>query len=121
MNTLSQPSRSSRSAYVPPAPPWPRYINALVGTWLFASTFLWRHTPSAQTNTWLIGLMMATAALWAVRTPAIRWFNTALAVWLALSTFAISEARPLTYYHNFGVAIVAFVVSVIANPAERRV
>jgi len=118
MTVTSQPSPSSRAAYVPPAPPWPRYVNALVGLWLFVSTFLWRHTPSAQTNTWLIGLMMTAAALWAVSTPAIRWFNTALAVWLGLSTFAITDVTPLTYYNNFVVAIVAFVLSLIPSPAE---
>lgn len=117
---ISQPNPSSRASYINPAPPWPRYLNALVGLWLFLSTFLWAHTSSARSNTWIVGLMMAGAALWAASAPAVRWFNTALAVWLGLSTFAMSDIRPQTFYNNVIVAIVAFALSLMPNPEERR-
>jgi hypothetical protein len=117
---ISEPNPSSRASHLYPAPPWPRYANALVGAWLLLSTFLWTHTPSARSNTWIVGLMMTIAALWAVSAPAVRWFNTALAVWLGLSTFAMPDIRPQTFYNNLLVAMVAFILSLMPSPEERH-
>jgi hypothetical protein len=68
--------------------------------------------------------MMTAAALWAVRAPAVRWFNAALAVGLGLSTFAMSDIRSQTFYNNLIVAMVAFLtirlVSLMPNPEERQ-
>jgi hypothetical protein len=101
--------------------PWPTYLNGLLGAWLFTSTFLWQHTANAMSNTWIVGFLMAFTAVVAVNTPAARWFNTVLAVWLALSTLAMSDIRPVTSWNNMIVAVVAFALSVLPSPNERRV
>lgn len=99
---------------------WPRYLNGLLGAWLFTSTFLWQHTANARSNTWIVGFLMAFTAVVALNTPAVRWFNTFLAVWLALSTLVMTDIRPTTFWNNMIVAVLAFMLSVIRSPGERR-
>lgn len=118
---ISESQPGSRDTRGRPRAPWARYLNALLGAWLFSSTYLWQHTANARSNTWIVGFLMAFTAVVALDTPAVRWFNTALAVWLALSTLAMSDIRPTTVWNNLIVAVVALVVSVIPNPGERRV
>ncbi len=101
--------------------PWPTYLNGVLGAWLFTSTFVWQHNHNAMSNTWIVGFLMAFTAVVAANAPAVRWFNTVLAVWLALSTLAMSDIRPATYWNNMIVAVVAFVLSVLPSPNERRV
>src|SRR4051812_39923228 len=113
-------SRVNTPTGLPPAPSWARYLNALAGTWLLSSAFLWHHASSSKPNTWAVGLLMAIAALWAISAPAIRWFNTVLAVWLALSTLAMTDIRPLTFYNNLIVAVVAFALSLVPPAREHR-
>lgn len=118
---MSQSQLTSRDTHGRRRAPWPRYLNALLGAWLFISTFLWHHTANAMSNTWIVGFMMAFTAVVALSTPAVRWFNTVLAVWLAFTTLAMSGIRPITGWNNMIVALVVFVLSVIPSPAERRV
>lgn len=111
---------SSGHLAAPQSIPWPRFANAAIGAWLTLSAFLWLHTESSRTNTWVVGLFMVAAALWAASAPAVRWFNTVLAIWLALTTLAMADIRPGTFWNNLLVAVVAFALSLIPNPSERR-
>src|SRR5262245_58230588 len=72
---------------------WPRWIPIVLGAWLFVSAFLWRHSPSSATNSWIIGLLIAIAGLIALRMPWMRWVVTGLAVWLFLATLAITDVN----------------------------
>jgi len=40
-----------------------RAINAIVGTWLFVSAFLWPHTYGETENAWVVGFMAVIMAL----------------------------------------------------------
>lgn len=118
---IPEPNPLSRGQFAGPRPiPWPRFLNAALGAWLSLSAFLWFHADSSRTNTWVVGLLMVGAGLWAASAPAVRWFNTVLAVWLALTTLAMVEIRPGTFWNNLVMAIAAFAVSLIPSPSERR-
>jgi hypothetical protein len=114
----SRQKTGARMGHIPPGFPWPRYLNALAGAWLLVSIYLWPHAESARANTWTIGLMMALAALTAVHTPAVRWCNTALALWLGLSTLSMSNIAPATFYNNLLVALISFVLSLMPNTKD---
>lgn len=97
---------------------WPRWINLVLGVWLFISAFIWPHTESAQTNTWIVGVLIAAAAIWAMFTPQVRWLNTVLAIWLFVSTLVIPHVTTGTVWNNVIVAIVVFLVSLMPSGAS---
>ncbi|HWU88563.1 MAG TPA: hypothetical protein VN253_14875 [Kofleriaceae bacterium] len=92
----------------------------MLGVWLLISAFIWPHTASSQANTWIVGVLIAAAAIWSMYMPQIRWVNTALSVWLFVSTFFISHQTPGTRWNNVIVAILAFLASVIPTGTATR-
>lgn len=85
----------------------------MFGIWLLISAFLWPHSASAETNTWIVGASIAIVAAWALFTPRVRWVNTLLASWLGLSTLFIYHLTIGTLWNNLAVAIIVFVSSMI--------
>ena len=100
---------------------WARVLNLLIGVWLFISAFVWPHTVPAQTNTWILGVLIVVFALWAMAQPTARWLNTLAAIWLFFSTLAITHHSPATVWNNVIVAIVVFVISFIGGYSDRRI
>jgi hypothetical protein len=92
-----------------------RYLNVLLGIWLFISAFVWPHSPSQYTNTWLMGLIAIAAALIALAVPAIRFVNTAVGIWLIIASFALPRLTAATAWNNVLVGAVILVVS-LAGP-----
>jgi hypothetical protein len=89
-------------------------IAIVLGVWLFLSAFLWPHEPAQQTNTWISGVLCALFALIALSAPRVQYLNTALAIWIFISSWAI-PASPLggTLWNNTLVAVVLFILSLI--------
>ena len=84
-----------------------RVASLLSGLWLIASSWVWRHFAASRLNTWLVGALIASVALLALRKPALRWLNVLSGAWLALSTlFIIRPVRPATEWNNLLVAVV---------------
>ena len=90
-----------------------RAVNLVLGVWLFISAFLWPHGTASATNTWIVGLLIAIAGLIALRMPWLRWIDTALAVWLFLSTLAMPGATRGTLWNNLIVAVLVFLTSLV--------
>ena len=97
---------------------WARYLNVLLGIWLFISAFLWSHTPQQRTNTWIVGLLVVAFSLWALSYATARYLNTAAAIWLFFSTWALPTLHAGTVWNNLLVAIAVFIFSLI--PAGTR-
>jgi hypothetical protein len=94
--------------------PWPRYINAVMGVWLFMSAFLWKHEGLQGTNAWVVGALMFAAAMAAISVQGARFVNTLLAVWVFVSA-VVFGAYSYTAFNNVVVAVVVFVFSLIPN------
>jgi hypothetical protein len=95
----------------------PRLLEILVCIWLIISAFAWPHTVAHMTNTWIIGVIGSVVALVALFADArLRYINTALAVWLFISVWALPGARPGTIWNNVIVAVVLFLSS-LSMPA----
>jgi hypothetical protein len=94
---------------------WPRWINLLIGAWVFISAFVWPHTAGAQTNTWILGALIVLASIWAMNAPRARYVNTVLAIWLFFATAAIGYAHPATGWSNMIAAVVVFILSLIPS------
>jgi hypothetical protein len=94
----------------------PRILNVILGGWLLVSAFAWPHAQAQRTNTWVVGLISVLFALAAMTLPRARYFNTALAVWLVISTAAVLPFRtPGTTLNNTLVAIAIFVLSLVPS------
>jgi hypothetical protein len=107
-----------------PPPPalrqrWPRALPIALGAWLFVSAFLWPHGTGAAINSWIVGLLIATASLIALRMPWLRWVDTALAVWLFLSTLAMPSATGATLWNNLIVGMLVFLASLVPEGLGR--
>jgi hypothetical protein len=88
----------------------PRSINVLAGLWLAVSAFLWPHSLESQTNSWVVGGLVALVAIFAKYLPRIRFVNVVLGGWLFASTFAMPHVEA-TMWHNAAVAVIIIVVS----------
>ena len=96
-----------------------RVVTLILGVWLFISAFLWPHTASQMTNTWILGVLCVVFAFLATSVQWFRFLNTALAVWLFISAFALPSLSRGTVWNNALVAIAIFVFSLIpAVPAR---
>lgn len=97
-----------------------RGLNAVLGGWLFVSTFAWTHAAAQATNAQIVGLLAAaSAAVAAFWIPKARYANTALAIWLGVTAFAFPSATNATIWNHGLVAILMFVFSFVANGAPR--
>ena len=96
--------------------PTARFVNVLLGVWLFISAFLWPHTQAQLTNTWVLGVVCVIVAMLAMSIPALRYVNTALAIWLFISAFALPTQSQGTLWNNVLVAIRIFIASLISGP-----
>ena len=94
-----------------------RYLNIIVGVWLFISAFVWRHSAAQFTNTWIMGIIVAVVAALALTWPTIRYLNTLAGAWLIISAFALPTITAGTRWNNFIVGIVAVVLSLAGAPS----
>lgn len=92
-----------------------RWVNAAVGVWLFVSAFLWPHTSSQYTNTWLMGVIAVAVAIIAAGASGFRYVNTAVGAWLIISAFALPTMSAGTRWNNFIVGIVIGVLSLVGT------
>ena len=93
----------------------PRIINVILGVWLFISAFVWPHSMSQMTNTWILGVLCVIFALVAMAVPWVRYLNTLLAIWLFISAWALPSVSPGTIWNNVLVAIAIFIVSLVPS------
>lgn len=96
-----------------------RYVNVVLGVWLFASAFLWRHSPLQFTNTWAMGMLTAVTAALAMGMPTVRFANTVIAVWLVISSFALPRLSNVTAWHNALIGGLIGLVSLIESGRVR--
>ncbi len=101
-----------------------RWVNAGVAVWLFISAFIWPHTPSQYTNTWLMGIVIFAVALIAVGATGFRFLNTAAGAWIVISAFVLPTISAATRWNNFIVGVVVVILSLVgtspnAIPAQR--
>lgn len=94
-----------------------RIASAILGIWLFISAFAWRHSPEQHANTWVSGLVAVGVAMLASFVRPARYLNTALAVWLLISAFALPTITSVTTWNNVIVAVLLFATSLTG---ERR-
>lgn len=128
--TIDPTTETATKPDLPPAPRAPLqpdhrpgWIAIALGAWLFASAFLWPHGAAPAANTWIVGLLIAIASVLALRMPWMRWVDTALAIWLFLSTLAIPGPSRATLWNNLIVALLVFLVSLVPEgllPAPHR-
>jgi len=92
-----------------------RGFTLLLGVWLFISAFIWPHTTSQMTNTWICGVLAVVFAAVAMRAPQVRYANTILAIWLFISAFALASVSVGTIWNNVIVSIAIFVASLVPS------
>ena len=105
-----------------------RFVNIIVGAWLFISAFVWMHRGAEFSNTWITGVLAVIFAVLALTWSAARWLNTLLAVWLVIGTLAFHPASSVTVWNNIICAAILFVASLapepeagtLAPPGQRR-
>jgi hypothetical protein len=93
-----------------------RYLNIIVGIWLFISAFVWRHSTAQFTNTWIMGIVVVAIAAVAFGWTAFRYVNTLAGAWLIISAFALPTFSAATRWNNFIVGVVVVLLSLAGVP-----
>jgi hypothetical protein len=96
----------------------PRWINLLLGVWLFISAFAWPHTMAEMTDAWVVGLLIVAASVIAMYWPTARYANTVLAIWLFFSSLGFPHQHTATIWNHVIVAIIVFVLSLVPSRAS---
>lgn len=97
-----------------------RYLNILLGLWLFISAFAWPHRAWQWENTWIMGVITILVGFIAVGVPAARFVNTLVGIWLVISALGAVAQSPATRWNNVLVGIAIFIVSLVGSGAELR-
>ena len=95
-----------------------RLVTVMLGLWLVLSAYVWSHTPISQTNTWVLGLVIATIAAVGTPSPTVRAISTVPAIWLFFSAFWIADVTNATMWNNAIVAILVLILSLM--PTRNR-
>lgn len=96
-----------------------RIFNALVGIWLFATSFMWPHTAAQKTVTIVAAVLTFVLAILASLTPVARYLNACVALLLFVaSTIALPTLQLATLLNNTIVAIVILIVSLVDSGPE---
>jgi hypothetical protein len=96
----------------------PRLVNAVLGAWMFISAFLWPHTRAQMFNAWISGVLCVVFAIAGIAAPGARHLNTALAIWLFVSTWTMASLNIATIWNNVLCAIAIFVVSLVPSDTK---
>ena len=100
-------------------PSFARWSNIVLGSWLFASAWIFAMSEAARANTMIVGLCIASIALIAIFMPAVRWFNTLLGTWLIIaSTVVFPNASAIAIANNLIVACIVVVLSLPRDYAQ---
>jgi hypothetical protein len=116
----SSPDPTTPGPYV-----WARWVNVVLGAWLFISAVIWWPPgaafiwwppgSSAAPNSWLVGLVIVAVSLIAMYVSWVRWLNTALAVWLFVSTLAFTDMSSGAAWNNEIIALLVFLMSLLPD------
>lgn len=96
-----------------------RLTNVVLGIWLLISAFSWAHSPASRTNTSILGAIIALLSLSALRAPSARFGSAVAAVYLFVSTLALTQYSRGTVWNNVVIAIAVFVFSLVPSRGER--
>ena len=98
-------------------------LNAALGAWLFASTFVLPRNGTTGFNMWLVGLLVVASALTAIYVPAARYGTMILAGWLLFSAIDQDHGSEWVALHDAALALAIFVVALtpghVPQTAER--
>lgn len=94
-----------------------RLLEMGLGLWLFAAAFLWVHPHVQAMNMWIFGLVVIAVALVSCVFSFLRFVNTAIAMWLVASVFALPTMEPGGSLSNVLTAIVLFAASMVPTSA----
>lgn len=95
---------------------WPRYVNLLLGVWLFVSAFAWPHSRDACGAAWISGAMISINAFGAIWASPARLFNVLLGGMALLWQNAAAHDEPVARVN--GIVVSALIVLISLIPAR---
>jgi len=98
---------------------WARWLNILIGIWLFISAFAWQHSMASRTNSWICGILVVVFAAIALGYPVVRYLNTILGIWLIVAGGALHHVASGTQWNNIIIGAVVLLVSLVPSKASR--
>jgi hypothetical protein len=99
----------------------PRVLNAVVGLWLFFSTFLVAKTPPQRWIGWVVGALAVVGALLG-RSGGKRgrYLNAALGGWLILFAILLPRAHAATFWNDLLVGFAMVLLALVTNTGDLR-
>jgi hypothetical protein len=88
-------------------------MNMVVGVLLFASAFLWPHTPAMRINAVLAGFACVAIEVAGLFYPVVRYANTALSVWLLASAIVLPHVSMACVWMAIFASVTMFIVSLM--------
>ena len=86
-------------------------LDAALGAWLFASTFVLPRNGTTGFNMWLVGLLVVASALSAIYVPAARYGTMILAGWLLFTAIDQVHESTALAIHDGALSLAIFVLA----------
>ena len=97
-----------------------RWVNAVLGLWIFASAFVAGERAASFGDHIVVGLAVFVVAFVAMGYPRARYLNAALGAWLVLSPFVFHYlARPIAV-NDLAIGILVVSIALTASRSERH-
>jgi hypothetical protein len=119
VGSLEVAPRSREATAMPARYGIARGLNAVCGSWLCASAFLWMHSEAQFGNVVMVGFLVTVFALIALVIPLARYVNALLAVWLLSSILVVPWSHLATPYNSAALALIIFALAVFGGVRRR--
>ena len=100
---------------------WARWLNFVLGVWLFIAPLVFHYAErAARFNEAIVGLAVAIVALAATSVPLLRFINVALGGWLLLAPLLLGygdSTLPTAHDIILGVLIICTAIMSTPSPA----
>jgi hypothetical protein len=95
-----------------------RVVSAALGVWLAISGWLLEQSLYARFDSYFVGAAIMAFAINGFWFRRARYFDTVLAVWLALSTGWVFHRTGVAKWNAYGIAVLVFLISFMPTRLE---
>lgn len=96
------------------------FWGLLISSWQYVSQFLWQHSHAQDVNAFVVAVVSTAICAAAFGTPALRYANAPLGLWLLSSSWALPRRADATMWNNVLVSVAMLVLLALPHLLRRR-
>src|SRR5262245_22898476 len=90
-----------------------RYTTMILGAWLFMSALIWRHTVALESVDWILGLVLVSVSVLALRQPRLHWAIAGIGAWILIQSAIVPHNLEATVWNERVVGALALLLGLV--------